>query len=154
MRVKEKSCFFVGYSETSAALLPELQAEVERHIAEYGVKEFFVGHYGGFDALAAQAVIAAKRKFSGVRLFLLLPYHPAERPIQTPEGFDGMFYPFGAEKVPRRAAIVRANRLAVEQVNYLIAYVQHPASNAKKIFEYAQRRERKGLIAVTNLAGK
>ena len=30
-----------------------------------------------------------------------------------PEGFDGSFYPEGMEKVPRRVAIVRANRYMV-----------------------------------------
>ena len=38
-----------------------LYAAVEQHIVEYGVTEFIVGHYGGFDRLAALAVKEAKR---------------------------------------------------------------------------------------------
>ena len=50
-----KSCFFIGHRETSEAIYPALYAVVEQHILEYGVTEFIVGHYGGFDRLAASA---------------------------------------------------------------------------------------------------
>ena len=55
--------------------------------------------------------------------------HPEERPIPTPDGFDRTFYPPGMESVPRKVAIVRANRYVVDHVDYLIAYAWHPASN-------------------------
>ena len=76
-----KSCFFIGHREASEEIYPALYAAVEQHILEYGVTEFIVGHYGGFDRLAASAVKEAKRFYPEVRLTLLLPYHPAERPI-------------------------------------------------------------------------
>lgn len=117
-----KSCFFIGHREASEEIYPVLYAAVEQHIVEYGVTEFIVGHYGGFDRLAASAVKAAKRFYPKVRLTLLLPYHPAERPIPTPDGLDGTFYPPGMESVPRKIAIVRANRYVVDHVDYLIAY--------------------------------
>ena len=146
-----KSCFFIGHRETSGEIYQALYAAVEQHILEYGVTEFIVGHYGGFDRLAASAVKEAKRIYPEVRLTLLLPYHPAERPISTPDGFDGTFYPSGMESVPRKAAIIRANRYVIDHVDYLIAYAWHPASNARELLEYAQRRERKGKIAVSVL---
>ena len=107
---------------------------------EYGVTEFIVGHYGGFDHLAASAVKEAKRFYPEVRLTLLLPYHPAEQPIPTPNGFNGTFYPPGMESVPRKAAIIRANRYVVDHVDYLIAYAWHPASNARDLVEYARTK--------------
>ena len=135
-----KSCFFIGHREASEEIYPALYAAVEQHILEYGVTEFIVGHYGGFDRLAASAVKEAKRFSPEVRLILLLPYHPAERPIPMLEGFDGTFYPPGMESVPRKVAIVRANRYVVDHVDYLIAYAWHPASNARELVEYAKRR--------------
>ena len=102
------TCFFIGHRETSDSIFPVLVQAVERHITEYGVTEFVVGHYGNFDRLAARAVLKAKEHHPQVTLFLLLPYHPADRPIPAPEGFDGTFYPPGMERVPKRAAIVRA----------------------------------------------
>ena len=50
------TCFFIGHRETSERVLPALIQEVERHITEYGVTDFVVGHYGRFDTLAARAV--------------------------------------------------------------------------------------------------
>ena len=135
-----KSCFFIGHREASEEIYPAVYAAVEQHILEYGVTEFIVGHYGGFDRLAASAVKEAKRFYPEVRLILLLPYHPAERPIPMLEGFDGTFYPPGMESVPRKVAIVRANRYVVDHVDYLIAYAWHPASNARELVEYAKRR--------------
>lgn len=146
-----KSCFFIGHREASDSLLPALQEIVETHINEYGVTEFIVGHYGGFDRLAARAVKAAKQRHPEIILLLLLPYHPAERPIETPEGFDNTYYPPGMEKVPRQLAIVRANRYVVDHVDYLIAYAWHELSNAYELVEYAKARERRGLMKVTLL---
>lgn len=133
-----KSCFFIGHREASEEIYADLRAAVEHHIVEFGVTEFIVGHYGGFDKLAARAVIDAKKTHPEVTLTLLLPYHPAERPTAAPKGFDGTYYPPDMERVPRHVAIVRANRYMVDHVDYLIAYTWHPASNARELVEYAK----------------
>ena len=146
-----KSCLFIGHREASVEILTALYAAVEQHIVEYGVTEFIVGHYGGFDRLVASAVKEVKRFYPEVKLTLLLPYHPAERPILTPDGFDRTFYPSGMESVPRKIAIVRANRYVVDHVDYLIAYAWHPASNARELVEYAQKRQQKKGIQITVL---
>lgn len=149
--MKCKSCFFIGHREAGPEILPTLEDAIEKHISEYGVTEFIVGHYGGFDRLAARVVISAKKCHPEVRLLMLIPYHPAERPIETPPGFDGTFYPPGMESVPRRYAIVRANRYMIDHADYLIAYVWHPASNSQRLVENALKREVKGQIVVTIL---
>lgn len=110
-----------------------------------------VGNYGEFDRIAASAVIKVKEYHPEITLSMLIPYHPAERPIDAPPGFDNTFYPPGMEKVPRKLAIVRANRYMIDHVDYLIAYVWHPASNALNLVEYALKRSQKNLISVTIL---
>lgn len=147
-----KSCFLVGHREASSEILPVLIKAVEQHIVESGVTEFIVGNYGDFDRMAAKAVIEAKKQHTEITLSLLIPYHPAERQVALPPGFDNTFYPPGMEKVPRRFAIIRANRYMVNHVDYLIAYAWHPASNARDLVEYAERRATAGLISVHNLA--
>lgn len=125
---------------------------VERYIVEYGVTEFVVGCYGRFDALAAKSVLKAKNRHPQVTLTLLLPYHPQERPFSLLPGFDGIFYPPGMETVPRRAAIVRANRYMADRCSFLIAYAVHPASNAAAIVSHAHSRAQKRLLFLTKLA--
>ena len=142
-----KSCFFIGHREAGPEILPALEDAIEKHISEYGVTEFIVGHYGGFDRLAARALVSAKKRHPEIRLLILIPYHPAERPIETPPGFDGTFYPPGMESVPIRYAIPRANRYMIDHADYLISYAWHPASNARNLLDYAHKKA----ICITNL---
>ena len=144
-------CFFIGHRESGDELLPALTEAVERHITEYGITSFMVGRYGNFDKLAARVVIDEKKRHPEVTLTLLLPYHPFDRPTPTPKGFDGTFYPPGMETVPKRVAIVRANRYMVEHSTHLIAYAWHPASNARALVEHARIWGRKGKIHIENL---
>lgn len=150
--ISKHTCFFIGHRNVPDSLIPALDELVERHITEYGVREFTVGRYGRFDYLAATAVQRAKERHPDVRLVYLRPYHPGERPTETPKGFDSSFYPFVNEKVPKRLAIIRANRYMVDHSDYLIAHARHPG-NARELLEYAKARERKGLIHIENLAG-
>ena len=147
------SCFFIGHADASEEVFAQLTQTVERLIVKENVGYFYVGGYGNFDRLAAMTVKRLKRSYPFILLMLVLPYHPAERPVSVPEGFDGTYYPEGMETVPRRYAIVRANRKMVESVDWLIAHVCHPASNSRSILEYAQRREKTGQIHIVNLSG-
>lgn len=147
-----KTCFFIGHRDTGSDVVPLLEQEVERYISEYGVTDFIVGHYGTFDAMAAKAVIRAKKRHPTVTLTLLLPYHPAERPVCIPDGFDGTFYPLDMERVPKRLAIVRANQYVLRHCTHLIACVSHPSGGSWEILNAARKREARGLIHVTNLA--
>lgn len=148
-----KTCFFIGHRNAPDSLAPALADLVELHITKYGVQEFTVGRYGHFDSLAARAVQEAKERHPYVRLVYLRPYHPAERPVETPKGFDSSFYPPGMESVPKPLAIVRANRYMVDNSDYLIAFARYPG-NARELVEYARVKERKGRIHVENLADK
>ena len=98
--MSQKSCFFIGHRETPEEIYPVLCAAVEEHIVRYGVTEFIVGRYGCFDGLAAKAVKTAKQTHPEVELTLLLPYHPAERPIPVPDGFDQYLLSSGDGKCP------------------------------------------------------
>ena len=148
---RDKSCFFIGHREADERLLPRLELTIERLIAEENVRYFYVGGYGGFDRVSAAAVKRAKQKYPDITLMLVLPYHPAERAVPTPNGFDGTYHPEGLENTPRRYAIVRTNRIMVDTCDWLVCYVRHGASNSRNLLEYAQRRANKGLIQIKNI---
>ena len=143
-----KSCFFLGHRDAPDSIRDTLDEAIERHITEYGVTEFFVGHYGRFDRMAQAALVQAKARHPEITVRLLIPYHPTEQPISAADGFDGTYYPPGMERVPRKYAIIRANRYMIDNCDYLIAYVWHAASNARELLEYAG----KGVIIIKNLA--
>lgn len=146
-----KGCFFIGHREADERLLPRLELVIDRLIREDGVRYFYVGWYGGFDRVAVAAVRRMKQKYSDITLMLVLPYHPAERPTEAPDGFDGTYHPDGLESTPKRYAIVRANKIMVDTCDWLVCYVRHGASNSRKLLEYAQRREAKRLIQIANI---
>ena len=147
-----KSCFFIGHHDAKAEVYPALLAEVERHITQYGVTAFFVGHYCSFDHMAAQTVREAKKYHPEVQLMMVLPYHPAIRPIEKPNGFDATYYPWEGERIPKRLAIIKTNQRMVNDCDYLIAYAWHYLGGSGQIVEHARKREARGLIVVTNLA--
>ena len=146
-----KSCFFIGHRDADERLLPRLELVVDRLIQEDNVRYFYVGGYGGFDRLAAAAVRRMKQKYPDITLMLVLPYHPAERPTEAPDGFDGTYHPEGLENTPKRYAIVRANRIMVDTCDWMVCYVRHGSSNSQKLLEYARLREKNGFIRIVNI---
>ena len=140
--MERECCFFIGHRDTPEHVYPALEQAVEQLITQ-GVTEFYVGNHGSFDRMAARAVIAAKQLHPQVRLTMLLAYHPGERPVTLPPGFDGSLHPSGMENVPRRFAIPRANRWMVEHCTHLVAYATHPASNAGKVVEWGIFKDKK-----------
>lgn len=143
-------CFLMGHRDAPETIRPALRKAVEDHILLHGVREFYVGQYGRFDAMAAHILADVKARFPDIRLYLLTPYHPAERAVVLPGGFDGGCYPFD-QAVPRRAAIVAANQAMIDRSDFLIVYVSHPG-NARELLLYARRRAEKGRLRLLNLA--
>lgn len=147
MNVNGKRCFFIGHRDAPEAIYGDLLRAVESCVVHDRVVEFVVGHYGHFDRMAARAVMEIKKKYPTIVLTMLRPYHPGIYGMELPDGFDGSWYPPNMETVPRRAAIARANRYAVEASSCLIAYLRYPGSNTRALVEYARRRA----IAITEL---
>lgn len=146
-----KNCFFIGHRDADNQLLPRIIEAAERLILEEHVTVFYVGRYGNFDRMAGQAIVQLKIQYPSILLYLVLPYHPADKPMKAPAGYDGTFYPDGMESVPPRYAISRANYKMIDTCDFLIAYVTHTVSNACNLWEYAMHRQKKGLIRVINL---
>lgn len=141
-------CFFIGSRHAPSSIKQQLVEAVEKHINEYGVNSFTVGHYGSFDSLVQSVLSEAKKRHPDIELCLLTPY-AFNQQREKPEDFDGTLYPEGLEKVPYRLAIVQANRHMVKTSNYLIAYPG--IGNSRNMVEFAQSREKRGLIKVTLL---
>lgn len=144
-----KTAFFIGHRDAPNDIFVVLYKTIMQQIENFNVREFIVGRYGDFDRMAARAVIAAKKRHANITLTLLLPYHPAERPMELPEGFDNSIYFEGMERVPRRAAIICANHRMAMDCDVLIAYVTRPLGNAWDLLEYVKKRKD---VHIVNLA--
>ncbi len=150
-----KTCCFIGHSKIYGDISEALTAAVERHITEHGVTNFLVGNYGAFDRMAAATVKKAKAQHPGICLYLMLPYRPGlGRSLPDRGSYDNFVYPADMEGVPLKLAIPRLNRMMVDDADYAIAYVRYTGGGAATTLEYAQRKERRGLICIENLADK
>ena len=147
------SCFFIGHRDAPGSLLPAVRAAAEGLIREEGVTDFYVGSRGSFDRLAAGAVLELKEAHPQVRLYRVLAYLPAKGVGEVPPGFTGTVFPQGLESAPRRFAILRANRVMVDACDYLIAYAPHETGNARRVLDYARRRQERGLLCIVELKG-
>ena len=134
-----KSCFMFGHADCPDRMLCKIEQAVEYFYATHGVTAFYVGSRGRFDSLAATAVQRVKQHHADVRLYLILAYHPAERPIELSDGFDGSYYPL-LERIPRRYAIVRTNHDMVDNADCIICYVNH-IGNTRSLLEYVKKRK-------------
>jgi len=146
--MSKKTCFFLGHADTPSDIYPDLLASIERHITEYGVTEFFLGHHGAFDRLALRALKEAKVHHPDIHIIHLQPYHPGLNPTH-PDGFDESFYPFDTPVHPR-FAISKANKRMIETCDFLIACVWH-SGRSRPFFEYAQKRAEKSLLHIESL---
>lgn len=54
--MKRKTCFFIGNRYTPSSIRQQLTEVVEKHITEYGVTTFTVGHYGSFDSFVTEVL--------------------------------------------------------------------------------------------------
>ena len=149
-RVMGKICFLFGHRDAPSSVLPEIERAIEQIHLEYGIDEFIAGSHGAFDRMAAQAVRAVQKKYS-VRLTLLLAYHPSTQNPDVAQGYDGIFYPDGMERVPPRYALSRANQYMIGRAHAVICYADH-TGNAVALWQRAVKQAaERGLIAV-NLA--
>lgn len=145
----KKRCFFIGHRDTPSTALMELENAISHCIAQYGISEFVVGQYGNFDRMAATAIKKLKQVDNRISLLLLLPYHPSERPVELPAGFDNSIYPEGLELVSKKLAIIHANRKIIDSCDLIIAYANGPG-NARSFVDYAKKRR----VPVINLADR
>lgn len=145
-----KCCFLFGHHDCPFRIQSQIEGSVLRHYLKYGIRHFYIGNRGAFDSIVLSAVKTIKRKYDDITLFLLLPYHPAERTIIIPEGFDETFFP-PLYNIPRKFAIVHATRYMIDSCDTVICYVNH-SGNAEKLLKYALHRSKTSSIHIENLA--
>lgn len=131
-----------------------LYNEIERHVYEYEVDEFFVGYYGNFDRIAVRAVNEFSELEGPVCLTLVMHYMNKESYIDIIDLFTGAIYPDGLEKVPLKYAIVKGNQKMIDKVDYLIAYARDTTGNTGRLLEYARKREKRNKLKITLIEPK
>ncbi len=138
-------CTFAGHSEIhNLNLVEAIKTTAKELIIEYGVNEFWVGHYGDFDHYAAKAIWELKQEYD-IELVLVIPYLTKEIEEYKEEyyrNFDAVLMADIPEKTPRNLKIIKANQYMVNESEFLICYVKNSWGGAVKTLEYSKRKKK------------
>ena len=141
---------FVGHSFVYLRdRVKEMVKEKIRSIVGHEEVECYLGGYGDFDEICADACRDLKREGYNITLIYVTPYlTPSEqrkiKELQMRKLFDISIYP-PIEKVPLRFAISRRNEWMMKNADLIISYVKYDKGGAYKTLEVA-RRNRKEII--------
>lgn len=145
-----KACYMTGNRDAPQTLYPAICKAVHELAEAQGVALFITGGRGRFEHMAAQVVQEAKGSHPDIRLCFLLAYHPGQRSVQVPAGYDESLYPLEKSALPR-IAIARVNRHMVDHCLACILYAALPG-NSRKILDRARVRAARGQLLLIDLS--
>ncbi len=155
--MKQQTVCFTGHREISPAhrLIINLRLrETVENLIEEGYTRFVAGGALGFDTLAAQTVLAMKKRYPHVRLALILPCRDqADRWSENSrrmyaailERADEVIY---TADLYSRGCMQLRNRRLVDESAVCVAYLNKSAGGTAYTVRYAEQQG----LAVLNLA--
>ena len=118
-------------------LLIEQKAKGER-------VDFYLGGYGSFSSFGYSCAINYRKKYAETRIFFVTPYLgrwlDESRAYLTAKYDDILFPPI--ENVPPRFAILRRNEWIIDQVDFVVFYVNRNYGGAYRAMRYCMRKQR------------
>lgn len=155
--MRKMTCCFTGHRKLDSGerlYLSNKLPEVIQELIASGVRYFGAGGALGFDTLAAQTVLRLKRRYSDIRLILVLPcvtqadsWHEGDRQVYE-------FIKAQADKVRyisqeyTRDCMLRRNRHLIDNSGVCVAYLKHKQGGTAYTVDYALRQG----VPVINLA--
>ena len=132
-------CTFFGHRDTPPEIKPLLREVLLDLIQHQGVKQFYVGNQGNFDAMALRLLKEFEKPYS-ITYDVVLAYLPKKT-----EPFFEAYYtilPEGIETVPPRFAIEYRNKWMIEHSDIVVTYVTRNFGGAAKFKKLAKRKEK------------
>lgn len=140
----EKIVAFAGhrYGYDHIEIKPELEMTIENLINK-GYKTFYCGGKGAFDALSASIVYSMKKKYDGVKMYLILSsYHHDSERWQLADIYDGSIYP-ELEECYYKARITKRNEWIVDNCDVLVCHIiTTQQSGAYQMLKYARKKNK------------
>lgn len=141
-----KICCFAGHRDiyNTEELSKRLTVLIEKLIIEENVTEFWVGHYGRFDAISSEAVKSIKNKYPDIELNLVIPYLTKvinEYREEYYAKYDNILIADIPEKTPKNLQILKCNEYMVKKSDFIICYIMYSWGGAAKTVEYAKKKK-------------
>lgn len=142
---------FTGHRQLDENELPALVLRLEKvleKLYQLGYRRFICGGARGLDMLAAEGVIALKKKHEGVSLVLAIPY-AAQSSAWPPEDgrrYERIFYEADESHVLSRAyykgCMLVRNRFMVDRASCVVCYLTNIKGGTASTVAYASRQEK------------
>lgn len=134
------TCTFFGHRECYGLEAAALRDAI-RDLIEQGVKTFYVGNQGNFDAMVYSCLKQLRKEYPHVRVCVVLAYLPTGK--REHEDLSDTIYP-EIEGCPK-SAIERRNKWMIDASRYCLCYINHTWGGA---FKFAKQARRKGLTII------
>ncbi len=137
---------FFGHKNAGSEIKPLLRKTVQELIDVRGVKNFYVGHHGHFDAMALDVLreLSKTNPISYCVVLSNLNVHFIEEGIATE-------FPEGIETVPRRLSIIFCNRYQIIKSDFVVTYVTHTVGSGAAKSKEAAIRAGKTVIELSEM---
>jgi uncharacterized phage-like protein YoqJ len=140
-----KSCAFTGHRTLDKDFSQRLLKKYVLSLIEDGVEIFYTGMAMGFDLIAAETVLALKKKFPQVKLIACIPYYGQERNFS---GKDKGRYASILKKADEKVLIsetftkycfLERNRYMCDRADVLVAYLKREEGGTAYTVRYFQK---------------
>ena len=132
-------CTFFGHRDAPPGIKSFLRQVIMDLIERQGVKQFYVGNQGSFDAMA-RSLLAEFEQTHGISYEIVLAYLPRQdNPLCDT---DHTLLPDGIETVPPRFAIEYRNKWMIDHSDIVVTYVHRSFGGAAKFKELAEKRNK------------
>lgn len=132
-------CTFFGHRDTPDIVKPLLREVLLDLIEDHGVKQFYVGNQGNFDAMVC-CLLAEFERSHGIQYDVVLAYLPRKS-----DPFFEAYYtilPEGIETVPPRFSIDYRNKWLIDHSDIVVTYVTHVTGGAAKYKAIAIKQQK------------
>ena len=140
---------FIGHSVISNK--DEVKIMIKKIVADNASQDepitCYLGGYGDFDEVCAQAVTELKKTHQDITRIYVTPYiglreQEKIKDLQAQKLYDGYIYP-PLENVPKRFAIVKRNEWMVSSADLIVSYVKRHGGNSYKALSIGKRKSKK-----------
>lgn len=136
------TCTFFGHRSYNGEYNEKLKEEIEKLIKE-GVKDFLVGHNGGFDSSVKQILKELKKQYTDIRYTVVL-----SRLDKYLTEKNETVFPDGIENALPRFKIIYRNNWMINNSDIVISYVRNSLTNGASSFTDIARRKGKRIISI------
>ena len=157
--MREKTCCFTGHRKLPFWGRRKVAAKLEKtiiNLIDRGIRFFGAGGALGFDTLAAQTVLRLKKKYSDIKLILVLPCLTQARGWPTEDVEEYERIKAQADKVIYTAqeytkgCMHKRNRHLVDHSSVCVCYLTKKDGGTAYTVDYAEKRG----LEIINLAYK